>query len=322
MKLKGEIIFSIILSLQFVSSSVLEISDGRIQGTVQETRRGQPFYAFKKIPYAEPPVGERRFASPIAKQPWSEILDCRSYGPMCMQNINTWDIPRPVNEDCLFVNVFTKNLPLTANSELKPVIVFIHGGAFEFGSPLQNGPEYLMERDVVLVTLQYRLGAFGFLALETAEVSGNAGLKDQTLAFQWIQNNIRHFGGNPNKVTMTGFSAGGMSATGHMVSPMSEGLFHNLIAVSGAMPWQSKLRSNNINLAETLARRVDCPTNTIANILQCLKAVSSNFKLSLKYKFKINKLAKSNALETCRRYYAPHGLSISEMFSVSLAACS
>lgn len=128
--------------------------------------------------------------------------------------------------------------------------------------------------DVVLVTIQFRLGAFGFLALDTQEVPGNAGLKDQVLALKWIKRNIKRFGGDPEKITLAGLSSGAHSATAHMISPMSEGLFHNIIAASGALPWQRKLKTNNIDLGRQLAGRLSCNTENIDSMTECLTFVS------------------------------------------------
>lgn len=169
-----------------VYSETLDIEDGKIEGTVMRTRTGEAFHAFLRIPFAEPPIGHLRFRSPVPKSPWTTILNCTSYGPICMQP-DIWQ-NFPIAEDCLHLNIFTKSL---SPGVFKPVIVFIHGGAFESGSAIEHGPEYLMERDVVLVTVNYRLGVFGFLALETSEIYGNAGLKDQSLALTWIQKNIK-----------------------------------------------------------------------------------------------------------------------------------
>lgn len=165
-------------------------------------------------------------------------------------------------------------MPTDEASELKPVIAFIHGGAFEIGSAAEHGPEYLMERDIVLVTIQYRLGAFGFLALETLEASGNQGLKDQTLALKWIQKNIRLFGGDPDMVTIAGLSAGAFSTTAHMLSPMSDGLFKNVIAMSGALSFQAKLKTTNFASAVRMAMAMDCPFASSETILQCFMNVS------------------------------------------------
>lgn len=254
--------------LQSGFALVIQIEDGSIEGTTLTTRLGEEFYAFRNVPFAEPPVGDLRFKAPVAKRPWSGVLNCTAYGFICMQE-NGWGMA--MSEDCLTLNVFTKNLP--TSGELKPVIVYFHGGGFETGSSVEAGPDYLMERDLVVVTVSYRLGAFGFLALETEDAVGNQGLKDQALALQWIQKNIAHFGGDPNKVTIAGLSAGGYSVTAHMLSPMSQGLFANVIAISGAIAWQKKLRTNNLPVAEGLAARLNCTTDTVADMLMCLKAV-------------------------------------------------
>jgi acetylcholinesterase len=141
--------------------------------------------------------------------------------------------------------------------------------------------------DVVLVTIQYRLGAFGFLALDTPDVPGNAGFKDQNLALKWIKINIKRFGGDPDKVTFAGLSAGAHSVTAHMISPMSEGLFNNVIAVSGALPWQKKLKSTNINSGKALAVKVSCPVDNINTMTQCLISVSSTLGLTFNLGFDV-----------------------------------
>lgn len=266
----------LILLIKVASSEILELDVGRIQGSVLTIRTGENFHAFRRIPYAEPPIGTLRFRAPQPKANWSEILDCTNYGPMCMQN-DRWNGNLMIREDCLFLNVFTKNLQSAGNFELKPVIAFLHGGGFELGSSIEYGPELLMERDIVLVTIQYRLGAFGSLAVETREIPGNANFKDQNLALRWIKSHIIKFGGDPERVTLAGLSAGSHSATAHMISPMSKGLFRNVIALSGAMPWQINLATNNIETARALAARVNCPTESTADMVRCLTEVSRNF---------------------------------------------
>lgn len=240
-----------------------------------ETRLGQSFQAFRKIPYAEPPIDELRFVAPVPKKPWQDILNCTAFGPMCMQE-DQWNGKLLIDENCLHLNVFTRTLPSNEQSELKPVIVYLHGGGFEFGSAIDHGPAYLLDRDIVLVTVAYRLGTFGFMAVETAEIPGNAGLKDQNLAFKWVQKNIKYFSGDPGQVTIAGLSAGGYSATGHIVSPMSKGLFKNVIAMSGALAWQMPLKENNIEVVKGLAAKVNCPTNTTTAMVQCLRNVSGS----------------------------------------------
>ncbi|KAF2892582.1 hypothetical protein ILUMI_13585 [Ignelater luminosus] len=141
------------------------------------------------------------------------------------------------SEDCLFLNVYTPELP-SGGASLKPVMVWIHGGGFTTGSGNSDayGPGFIISEDVVVVTINYRLGFLGFLSMEDASlgVSGNAGLKDQVMALRWIQKNISHFGGDPNNVTIFGESAGGASVHYLMLSPMAKGLFHRAIAQSGS----------------------------------------------------------------------------------------
>lgn len=273
--------------LESTSSLIVKTEDGLVEGSSDSTRSERGYYQFLRIPYAETPIGDNRFKAPVAKKPWDGILNCTTYGPMCMQ-ADLWGT-NVISEDCLHLNVFTKNDSMNVN-DLKPVIAFIHGGGFETGSSIEHGAGYLMDRDVVLVTINYRLGAFGFLAIETAEISGNAGLKDQALALKWINKNIRNFGGDPKKVTIAGLSAGGYSATAHMISPMSLHLFVNVIAMSGALAWQKKLKTNNIDAAVTLATRIDCPTENLSVMVLCLKYVS------LKFMFRRNK-KEENCLE-------------------------
>lgn len=271
-----EVYFLLLIKLAYCV--ILEIEDGKIEGTIMETRRGEKFHAFMQIPFAESPIGEKRFSAPQPKTPWTGIRNCTSYGPVCMQ----FERFRPLDmsEDCLHLNVFTKNINLPKSS---PVIVYIHGGGFETGSAKDHGPLYLMERDVVLVTISYRLGAFGFLAMETRKISGNAGLKDQVLALKWVQKNIQKFGGDPNKVTLSGLSAGAYSATSHMMSPMSFGLFHNVIAVSGALAWQKKLKTNNIDEAKNLAIKLNCTTDNNEALIKCLEMVRIRFFLKMNF---------------------------------------
>lgn len=263
------IIFAI--SISSTLADVIEIRNGRINGTMMQTRAGVDFHAFLKIPFAQPPVGELRFKDPVAMQPWSDVQDCSAYGPVCLQPSQWY---QTMSEDCLHLNVFTKSIPSSGSESLKPVIVYIHGGGFGTGSAMEHGPKYLMERDVVVVTMSYRLGPFGFLALETSGAAGNQGLKDQSMALRWINQNIHFFGGDPERVTLAGMSAGGFSATAHMISPMSNGLFANVIAVSGALAWQKKLKSNNREAAEEMAKKLNCSTSSDKVMIDCFRSVS------------------------------------------------
>lgn len=183
---------------------LVDIEDGIINGTLMKTRSDESFHAFLKIPFAEKPLSNLRFKAPQPVTKWNGVLQATKFSPMCMQ-VNVLSNSE-VSEDCLYLNVFTKNLQ--ANTNLKPVIVYIHGGAFQLGSASDHEPNLLMERDIVLVSINYRLGALGFLSMGTEEIPGNAGFKDQVLALRWVQKNIVKFGGNPELVTLMGNSAG------------------------------------------------------------------------------------------------------------------
>lgn len=157
---------------------------------------GQEYYAFQGILFAQPPTGSLRYRAPVPVDQWNETFPATQYGPMCYQ-VARIDSGIPMSEDCLQINVFSPNM-----DQSLPVIVYVFGGGFVYGCGIDQGrPENLMDRDVVVVNFNYRLGALGFLALETSEIPGNAAMKDQILALEWVQRNIARFGGNPNSVT-------------------------------------------------------------------------------------------------------------------------
>lgn len=150
---------------------------------------------------------------------WNGTFDAIRDSPKCPQPVIS---AAEISEDCLRLNVYTKNISSIAN---KPVIIFIHSGGFyeSSGRSDEFGPEYLIQRDIVLVTINYRLALLGFLSTGTKEAPGNNGLKDQVIALRWVKKHIQSFGGDPNSITIMGYSAGGISITMHMVSPMSKG---------------------------------------------------------------------------------------------------
>lgn len=257
-----------ILSLNLSHGAIVEIDDGRIEGTMMTSRLGVQFEAYLRIPFAEPPVGELRFQDPRPlAMPWTGEWNGTYHGPMCVQMFARPDLG--ISEDCLQLNVFTKN---TTGSV--PVIVYIHGGAFEVGTGIdQGGPHHLMDREVVVVNINYRLGALGFLATGTAEAPGNAGMKDQVMALRWVNRNIAKFGGDPARVTITGLSAGAVSVTAHMASPMTKDLFHGVIAMSGATTFQVPLETEYLSVAEKLATQLNCTSTTVADMMTCLRTV-------------------------------------------------
>ncbi|XP_013117809.2 esterase B1 [Stomoxys calcitrans] len=216
-----------------------KIAKGQIKGTKRMSVWGNSYYSFEGIPFAKPPLGDLRFRAPVEEDPWDDVLDCTGPASIPFQG-NMIFKKYKGSEDCLYLNVFTNDLTPAA---ARPVMVWIYGGGFQLGEATRDmySPDYFMSKDVVLVTIAYRLGPFGFLSLDdpSVDVPGNAGIKDQIMALKWVQNNIASFGGDPNNVTLFGESAGGASTHLCMVSERSKGLIHKAIAMSGSMlcPW-------------------------------------------------------------------------------------
>ncbi|XP_075974906.1 juvenile hormone esterase-like isoform X3 [Anticarsia gemmatalis] len=224
------------------------------------------YIAFKGIPYAKPPLGELRFKAPEPPEPWEGVKDATQHGPVCPQFNERMNCMEDGSEDCLYLNVYTKTL--TPNKPL-PVMVWIHGGGFYTGSGNSDfyGPEFFMAHDVVLVTINYRLEVLGFLCLDTEDVPGNAGMKDQVLALKWIKNNIRAFGGDPNNVTIFGCSAGSGSVSCHLISKISDGLFNKAICQSGVClnEWCYNIyaRQRAFQLGKLLGKDTDDPAELL-----------------------------------------------------------
>ena len=155
----------------------------------------------------------------------------------------------------------------------RPVIVFIHGGNFVRGSAAEYDPDYLLDQDVVLVTLQYRLGMFGFLSTETGEAPGNYGMLDQVAALRWVKENIGAFSGDPERVTIMGQQAGGASVHYHLLSPLTKGLFSRAVSMSGsALCWWASIK-RPLEKATKLAKLLECPqaANETAAMVNCLR---------------------------------------------------
>jgi para-nitrobenzyl esterase len=213
-----------------------DVTGGKIAGVA-----ANGIVSFKGIPFAAPPVGALRWKAPQPVKPWTGVRDASKFGPACIQAAffpTLFGGPPEMSEDCLYLNVWT---PAKSPSDALPVMVWIHGGGFVGGQtslPRYDGTR-LAEKGVVFVSIAYRLGAFGFLAhpelsRESGKASGNYGLLDQIAALQWVKANIAKFGGDPNKVTIFGESAGGMSVSMLAASPAAKGLFQRAISESGA----------------------------------------------------------------------------------------
>jgi para-nitrobenzyl esterase len=200
---------------------------------------GRPLYSYRGIPYALPPVADLRWAAPQPYPRWGDLRPATSFGAICPQDGATGD-----SEDCLFLNIWTPRAAVEGGRRL-PVMVFIHGGYFVYGAgslPLYDGAYLAASGNVVVVTLNYRLGALGFLAVPELGLTGNYGILDQRLALRWVADNIAAFGGDPGKVTLFGESAGAMSVGLHLFSiPADRGRFRAAIMESNplAIPYPS-----------------------------------------------------------------------------------
>nr|QCC89034.1 carboxylesterase 19 [Meteorus pulchricornis] len=220
-----------------MQNPIVEVHQGQLRGLTEKNINGNIYVAFLGIPYATPPVGDLRFKDCEPPKPWSGVRNARQFGDRCAhQDFLTRRFVG--SDDCLYLNVYTPTLQPT---ELKAVMVWIHGGVYVWGSGQDEiyGPDYLIEKDVVLVTINYRLGVLGFLNVDDEEAPGNQGLKDQVQALRWIQQNIAKFGGDPGNVTICGDSAGASSVHYLTIAKAGQGLFHKAIMNSGVAlnPW-------------------------------------------------------------------------------------
>ncbi|CAH1394618.1 unnamed protein product [Nezara viridula] len=268
--------FLFICNFYLTESSIqpeVRIEQGIVRGFYRKIINNREIVAFKGIPYAKPPEGKHRFKESIPASPWIGVYNATRAPPACLQLDLFLTKTLHGSEDCLYINVYTPKLPdgKTTNPELLDVLVYIHGGAFVSGSSEHHGPSLLLQKDVVFVTFNYRVGPLGFLSTEDSVVPGNNGLKDQVLALKWIQKNIAAFGGNPNSVTIGGVSAGGASCHYHLLSPLSKGLFHRAICMSGVAlnPWAAAEKSKE--KAMVIANDLGCPVNDSLAMINCLR---------------------------------------------------
>ena len=219
-------------------AALAQVTSAKVTGGEVSGVAANDIATFKGIPFAAPPVGDLRWKPPAPVKPWSGVKKADAFAKACMQAPNTQGNTAPVSEDCLYLNVWT---PAKAASAKLPVIVWIHGGGYVGGStsiPLYDGSGYA-RNGVVLVSLAYRLGPYGFMAhpqlsRESGHGSGTFGIQDLIMGLQWVQKNVAEFGGDPRNVTIFGHSAGAGAVNFLAASPRAKGLFHKVIAMSGA----------------------------------------------------------------------------------------
>jgi carboxylesterase type B len=247
------------------TSPVVPTDSGAVRGT-----GSGGIESWLGIPYAAAPVGELRWASPHPSTRWTGVRAATRYGNACPAQKST-NGPRSENEDCLFVNV--QRPAGTRSAARLPVYVFIHGGGLTNGSSTQmNMDKIVRETGVIGVTMNYRLGVFGFLGLPaltaTDGESGNYGFQDQQAALRWVRRNIARFGGDPSRVTIGGESAGGWSVCAHLAAPGSRGLFAGAMMQSGSCVSRTQAVVEAVGTA--FARSAGCPE--AATALACLRA--------------------------------------------------
>uniref|UniRef100_A0A8C5PL10 Carboxylic ester hydrolase n=1 Tax=Leptobrachium leishanense TaxID=445787 RepID=A0A8C5PL10_9ANUR len=263
------------------SRPLLTTKYGTLQGKTKAVRGAdRAVHVFLGIPFAKPPVGELRFASPQPPEPWTSIRNASEHPPMCIQSSKLLEdrtdalkgkfISLRLSEDCLMLNIYT---PADRKpSDRLPVMLFIHGGAFIMGGAFMlAGSALSAYENVVVVSIQYRLGILGFLSTGTKEAPGNYGFLDQVAALQWVQENIKDFGGDPQSVTLFGESAGSISVIAHVLSPLSKGLFHRAIAESGSilMPGMlARTPEDLLFIQKVVAVMSFC---RVKNLIACLK---------------------------------------------------
>jgi para-nitrobenzyl esterase len=224
-------------------------------------------YVFRGLPYAAPPTGNLRWRPPRPPAGWQGIRDATRFAPSPPQPPNP-ALTGPTSEDCLYLNVYTPTLGSNGEGGL-PVLVWIYGGRFTLGAGRDYDGTKLAANGIVVVTINFRQGALGFLAhpalaSEPGGPSGNYALMDQQAALRWVQDNIRPFGGDPDNVTVAGQSSGGLSVLAHMISRGSRGLFHRAIVQSGVGPWALEQKSLAAAEAdgEAFAAKAGCPEQT------------------------------------------------------------
>lgn len=287
--MNGPVVLGLILKTLF-SSLAYDVERPTKLGPVGGRRiqvLGTTIEEYRGIPYAEPPVGELRFKPPVPAQAWDGTLDASSRRTGCPQRrardgagLMGGDLE--YGEDCLHLNIWTAE-----GHRKRPVLVWIHGGGFNYGSASYDnytGSVIAAKTGLVVASLNYRLGVLGFLNADTPEAPGNVGLLDQNLALKWIRKNIRNFGGDPTRITLIGESAGAMSVHAHLLSPMSRGLFRRAITMSGAMgtPDFSDPVHRSVSKGDAVAAIVGCRSADVTldsqpdSVIACLRNKSAD----------------------------------------------
>ncbi|XP_048091914.1 neuroligin-2b isoform X3 [Alosa alosa] len=268
---------------------------GKLRGVRKELNNEilGPVEQYLGVPYATPPVGERRFQPPEAPGSWQEVRNATQFAPVCPQNIHGVlpEIMLPVwftdnldaaaayvqnqSEDCLYLNIYVPTEDDIRDRRKKPVMLFVHGGSYMEGTGNMFDASVLAAYgSVIVVTMNYRLGVLGFLSTGDQSAKGNYGLLDQIQALRWLNENIGHFGGDSERITVFGSGAGASCVNLLILSHHSEGLFHRAIAQSGSAISSWSVNYRPLAYTEVLARKVGCSHSDTADLVECLRRKS------------------------------------------------
>ncbi|XP_050313716.1 cholinesterase 1 [Anthonomus grandis grandis] len=277
----------------FAQLHVVDIpNQGKIQGIEISKVRIQKIIAYYGIPYAQPPIGNRRFAPPETNPlpDWSDIKNNTDYQPSCLQVredykaselpfltlLTDMEFPSNISEDCLYLNVF---VPTGPPPQGFATIIWIHPGNFTTGMPSIWNPHTLVYRQrVIVVTFAWRLNIMGFFTTTDGEAPGNYGLMDQQAAMQWVKNNIKYFGGNPDNICVMGYGTGATSIGIHMINAESRNLFNRAIIMSSSLFQPSAYRypEEDVPLIERVAKDFGCLRKPTSLLIDCLRRADAN----------------------------------------------
>ncbi|XP_033740740.1 cholinesterase-like isoform X2 [Pecten maximus] len=280
----------------------VETLNGRIHG-IRENVEGTQVHAFLGIPFAAPPIGDLRFKRPVEASSWTETLHVKSISASCPQipfNVfpgnpgeAMWNPKSDINEDCLYLNIWMPSSAETPGTDTLATMIWIYGGGFHSGSTsldVYNGKFLAAKQNVIVVSMNYRMGPLGFLYLGEDDAPGNVGLLDQNLAIKWVYDNIERFGGDRQRITLFGESAGAGSVHYHTLSQKSLGYFSSAIMQSGSAlaPWAYVTPDEANSTARTFAKLVNCDGDNVTQIVACLRSKKTEELVESQYSLPIN----------------------------------
>ncbi|VDL69444.1 unnamed protein product [Nippostrongylus brasiliensis] len=254
------------------AAQLLLLKPGKIGGFEYETKSGEMAEVFLAIPFAEPPLNELRFEKPIPVKPWQGVRDGTAFGPTCHPHTRPAAVTPDPSEDCLTLNVIRPKKKAPPGGY--PVLVWVHGGGYEIGSASLYGykgiADIYVSQDIVVVTVQYRLGVYGFFSSGDARIPGNLGLFDMTAALKFVHENAAEIGVDNSRLTVWGLSAGGAAAGQLILSPVSRDYVTRSIEMSGS-PWSSWAMGRGFaNNSLELAKELHC----VNDLKSCMKSKS------------------------------------------------